>query len=387
MMKNYILRLLFLIASVSLYAQEDNSYFSFVDNIDILKNEAESSSFSTSLDRSSIDSETSKLETTIAANKCYASTLFQDYNHNATPGTPTPLENYIANAPSSAIRTTRLKNYAKLVDGGFPVEVRTRMHELFDAADNPKIKLKEGTPYDGESELTVSWEGEQITESFRVIQDAETGELRFRFKYTKNEGSPGYGGETTHTVIPAKPLGSEPNELDPLTIKLMQSSIKNHTGNSSDNFYALKNAWAMQLPSNHDSYLDVATLGPIRVFKSLNPDIPGILTLDHRRLIAYKLSGIDPIPITWVDQSVLIKLDDPDKGDWRKMSTNTFGVGSEIIVHRRIDNDKFCFPDIPENERYKTTWTFHQNQDGVLKVLDENMNEIDIINDIPNFID
>jgi hypothetical protein len=86
-------------------------------------------------------------------------------------------------------------------------------------------------------------------------------------------------------------------------IHFMQSSIKNSTGE----FTVLGNAKALR----------EGTLDPTKLTMNVWKDSQGkIWTLDHRRLAAFKLSGLDKAPVNWAD---------PTSQMW-KMTTNNGGT-------------------------------------------------------------
>ncbi len=393
-MKNYILGILFIVTSISLSGQGDNSYFSFLDISNHLTNEAELSRPLSNIDRVNLNDETASVETAVLTSNCYASTLFQDYNYAPTPTTATPLDIYIGNAPNSLVRSARLKNYAKLVDGGFPIEVRARMSELFDVDGVPKVKLKEGSPVDGEIEFTFSWDGEEITEPFLVIEDLATGELRFRFKNFVEKGHlytfPTNPNNITENLIPRTIPDNPLTNIAVNLIKLMQKSINNSHGNG---YFVLKNFYELKIGS-----LTVEQFFPlenqIRLFENLDPSAKGTWTVDHRRLMAVKLAGIENIPVTWVDPIESVSwphtYENPDwpapdfdpYGHAFKMS-NTSGGSANIELRVHLDsNGKFV-----NSSSTPETWKIEQQADESFKILRPNGSGfIEVpFNSLPNF--
>ena len=99
--------------------------------------------------------------------------------------------------------------------------------------------------------------------------------------------------------------------IDPQNINFMQSSIKNQTGSYTvlDNAEALKNGT-----------LKASDLPEIRIWK----DSEGKLwTLDHRRLAAFKIAGLDSVPFRWAtDEEIASQM-------W-KMTTKTNGSSIKL---------------------------------------------------------
>ena len=105
--------------------------------------------------------------------------------------------------------------------------------------------------------------------------------------------------------------------LNPKDIHFMQSSIKNATGE----FTVLENAEALK----------TGTLDPQVLKMNVWEDASGkIWTLDHRRLAAFRLSGLEEAPIQWADPaSQMWKMTTTNEGTsiWLKL-----GDGQGIIV-------------------------------------------------------
>lgn len=109
--------------------------------------------------------------------------------------------------------------------------------------------------------------------------------------------------------------------LNPKDIHFMQNSIKNVTGD----YTVLGNAEALKVGT-----LTAGDLSPIRVWKDTSGKV---WTLDHRRLAAFKLGGVNGVPVEWVTNDVV-------KSQMWKMTTNNCGTsvilklgnGETIIV-------------------------------------------------------
>ena len=82
------------------------------------------------------------------------------------------------------------------------------------------------------------------------------------------------------------------NSLNPKDVNFMQSSIKNITGEHT----VLGNAEALRSETLKPS----AFPDPMNVWRDTNGKI---WTLDHRRLAAYKLSGLETVPVEWASPS------------------------------------------------------------------------------------
>ncbi len=99
----------------------------------------------------------------------------------------------------------------------------------------------------------------------------------------------------------------KPSSLNPQDIRYMQSSIKNTTGD----YTVLGNAEALK-----NGTLKAEDLTTIKVWK----DTEGNLwSLDHRRLAAFKESGLDSIPVEWATAKEV-------KQQAWKMTTKTNGT-------------------------------------------------------------
>ena len=98
----------------------------------------------------------------------------------------------------------------------------------------------------------------------------------------------------------------EGNFVNPKDVKFMQSSIKNKTGE----YTVLGNAEALK-----NGTLKVTDLALIRLWKDENGQL---WTLDHRRLAAFRLAGLESVPFQWAtDKEVANQM-------W-KMTTKTNG--------------------------------------------------------------
>ena len=99
--------------------------------------------------------------------------------------------------------------------------------------------------------------------------------------------------------------------VNPKDVKYMQSSINNQTGEYTvlDNVQALK-----------DGTLKPSDLPEIRIWK----DSEGNLwTLDHRRLAAFRMAGVDEVPFRWAtNEEVASQM-------W-KMTTQTGGTSIKL---------------------------------------------------------
>ncbi|EAY3827609.1 RHS domain-containing protein [Salmonella enterica] len=83
------------------------------------------------------------------------------------------------------------------------------------------------------------------------------------------------------------PCGKPDGNINPKDVRYMQSSIKNQTGE----YTVLGNAEALL-----NGTLKPSALPPIKIWKD---NLGKIWTLDHRRLAAFKLAGLDSAPFKW----------------------------------------------------------------------------------------
>ncbi len=83
------------------------------------------------------------------------------------------------------------------------------------------------------------------------------------------------------------PCGKPDGNINPKDVRYMQSSIKNQTGE----YTVLGNAEALL-----NGTLKPSALPPIKIWKD---NLGKIWTLDHRRLAAFKLAGLDSVPFKW----------------------------------------------------------------------------------------
>jgi hypothetical protein len=108
------------------------------------------------------------------------------------------------------------------------------------------------------------------------------------------------------------------DKLNPKDINYMQSSIKNKTGD----YTVLENIEGLK--SGNLVPTDFPT---IRIWKDVNGKI---WTLDHRRLAAFKNSGVKEIPVKWVSKDVVYS-------ELWKMTTKTEGTSIKL----KLGNGKF----------------------------------------------
>ncbi len=95
-------------------------------------------------------------------------------------------------------------------------------------------------------------------------------------------------------------------KIDPKEVNFMQSSIKNKTGE----YTVLGNAKALK-----NGILKASGLPNIRIWKDANGKI---WTLDHRRLAAFRLAGLEAVPFQWATNKEVVK-------QMWKMTTETGG--------------------------------------------------------------
>ncbi|EJF9181254.1 RHS domain-containing protein, partial [Salmonella enterica] len=102
------------------------------------------------------------------------------------------------------------------------------------------------------------------------------------------------------------PCGKPDGNINPKDVRYMQSSIKNQTGE----YTVLGNAEALL-----NGTLKPSALPPIKIWKD---NLGKIWTLDHRRLAAFKLAGLDSVPFKWASPNEVAN-------QMRKMTTKTDG--------------------------------------------------------------
>src|SRR5690606_7475766 len=107
------------------------------------------------------------------------------------------------------------------------------------------------------------------------------------------------------------PNGLTGCKLDPKKIHFMQSSIKNTTGE----YTVLGNAERLRLGT-----LKPEDLPAIRVWKDSSGKI---WTLDHRRLAAFRLAGVDEVPVQWASDAVV-------RSQMWKMTTRNGGTSVRL---------------------------------------------------------
>uniref|UniRef100_UPI003F6582FC RHS repeat-associated core domain-containing protein n=1 Tax=Pectobacterium aquaticum TaxID=2204145 RepID=UPI003F6582FC len=162
-------------------------------------------------------------------------------------------------------------------------------------------------------------------------RDTESGLCYNRFRYYDPTGgcyvSPDpigiAGGENLYAYVPnpnswVDPLGLAGCSLNPKDIHFMQSSIKNQTGAHT----VLDNAKALSNGS-----LKPSDLPAIKVWKDPSGKI---WTLDHRRLAAFKIAGLNEVPVQWATPKEIA-------GQMWKMTTKTNG---ESIILKLGDGIK-----------------------------------------------
>ncbi len=113
---------------------------------------------------------------------------------------------------------------------------------------------------------------------------------------TTQQGTAGKGGSGT---------------VNPKDVRYMQSSIKNQTGD----YTVLDNAQALK-----EGTLKPSDLPEIRIWKDNDGNL---WTLDHRRLAAFRIAGVDEVPFRWAtDEEVASQM-------W-KMTTKTGGASIKL---------------------------------------------------------
>ncbi|MDH7445509.1 fibronectin type III domain-containing protein [Aquimarina sp. 2201CG14-23] len=298
---------------------------------------------------------------------------------------------------------TRLNNqeaelvnvWEKLHTQGFPKTVRTKIIDLFDSNNNPQILLKAGNPIEGEISMTFNWQGEEVTEALKIINDSEVGKLRFRFKNFVEKGHI-YKFPIRHgcskNLIPQTPSQSFPTSLNPKDIKLMQVSIRNdHDGGP---YFVLKNAYLLKTGQmSVDDFFPIGSDNIIQVWKNLDPDGFGIWSVDHRRLVASILGDVQTIPVRKVENVESITYTGTSAnssfgfGHGFKMSTVNDGVSINIRVHMK--DGKFANKSTPG--KVTEEWKMERQSSGSYKILrkehgQSTFNEVQF-NDLPSFWD
>lgn len=163
----------------------------------------------------------------------------------------------------------------------------------------------------------------------------------------------------SENIRPATPPTDLPSTLDVSIIQHMQNSISNPT----ENYFVLYNAklvksGALELP-------------PIKVWKNLDPDAPGIWTLDHRRLAAYQLAGVKEIKVEWASPKEVV-------GDSFKMGTTTKGKDLTVWVPVDPKTKKFTTFSKDKSSYDKEVWTIKNTDDGTAKLFDGKNREVNI---------
>jgi len=103
----------------------------------------------------------------------------------------------------------------------------------------------------------------------------------------------------------------QPTTVNPEDVRYMQSSIKNQTGE----YTVLGNAEALK-----NGTLSPDDFSDIRIWQDDNEQL---WTLDHRRLAAYKLAGLEEVPFQWATQQEI------NSQMW-KMTTKTDGLSIKL---------------------------------------------------------
>ncbi|ELO9006827.1 RHS repeat-associated core domain-containing protein, partial [Salmonella enterica] len=134
------------------------------------------------------------------------------------------------------------------------------------------------------------------------------------------------GGTNLYSYVPnplswIDPLGLKcgkiDGNIDPKDVRYMQSSIKNQTGE----YTVLGNADALL-----NGTLKPSDLPAIKIWKD---EFGKIWTLDHRRLAAFKLAGLDNVPFKWASPSEVAN-------QMWKMTTKTDGKSIILKLGDRI---------------------------------------------------
>ncbi|PWN64203.1 peptidoglycan-binding domain-containing protein [Chryseobacterium viscerum] len=129
--------------------------------------------------------------------------------------------------------------------------------------------------------------------------------------------------EQTEDIAPGKLPYGEVRIMKVKTIRLMQNSISNPTGD----YFVLENAYRLykgeKIPTSN-----------IKVWYNTAEDAEGIWTVDHRRLAAYKIAGRENIQVEYIYPKELMS-----KNTF-KMTTETKGTDMSIIVYLD-ENGKF----------------------------------------------
>ena len=97
-----------------------------------------------------------------------------------------------------------------------------------------------------------------------------------------------YGEKLDEAVVVGSESGS--NTINPRKVNFMQSSIKNQTGR----YTVLENAETLR-----NGTLNANDLPNIKICEDADGTI---WTLDHRRLAAFRIAGLDEVPFQWVTQ-------------------------------------------------------------------------------------
>ena len=137
-----------------------------------------------------------------------------------------------------------------------------------------------------------------INENVSKTNYGNVNENVSKTSYVKSSENVGKGGSGTGTV-------------NPKDVRYMQSSIKNQTGD----YTVLDNAQALK-----EGTLKPSDLPEIRIWKDNDGNL---WTLDHRRLAAFRIAGVDEVPFRWAtDEEVASQM-------W-KMTTKTGGASIKL---------------------------------------------------------
>lgn len=212
------------------------------------------------------------------------------------------------------------------------------------------------------------------------VKDQLYAKKGFRDTFFKSKDRKGKKLKTPTQEVRSIPKGElPPQKLTPIhSVFSMQSSIGNVTGeiNKSTGLFdytVLTNA--MELRSGK---LTPEILGPIKIWKEPGPN-GKIWTLDHRRLMAYKIAGYPDVPTEWAHEGEVL-------WDNFKMSTEKteleWGKNVEIRVHLNEVRDN----DISEVKREilkskkgdPKTWLIKDSESGLPIIIDQNQNKFTI---------
>jgi len=173
--------------------------------------------------------------------------------------------------------------------------------------------------------------------------------------------------EQTEDITPGKLPYGEVRIMEVKTIRFMQSSISNPTGD----YFVLENAYRLykgeKLPTSN-----------IKVWYNTTEDAKGLWTVDHRRLAAYKIAGRENIKIEYIHPDELMV-----KNTF-KMTTKTQGTDMDIFVYLD-ENGKFIKK--PEKGMYgnRETWKLIEQENGSMIIKNEQGKTVPI-EEIKNYL-